>query len=314
VGPPLSRMLAVGPLLAPEDQRTIAKVYISAFFDATLRGRAEYIPLFRNHRCAAAWLPDTVYFNRFEESGFRILADFDESIDVTKGSAPSVSLRSEGLSVWRQQEMKARGDWPLQDYAVVLGWNTPHPPPPERAPCFAIALPETLPADWELDEDSVLSFCLADTDDQCEPLFPEGPPPPHPEVGGPNGPPDHPEPNGPPRDGGIDLTIELVDANQVVARLPLSHVAPLQPALHVTWTKWAYWERTRNKSAVEPVLQTYEMPLRDFVDANPDFTPSQLREIRFRFDRMPSRVLLLDQVGFASPPDPVAPNVPLDAL
>ncbi|NLH41898.1 MAG: hypothetical protein GX448_08660, partial [Planctomycetes bacterium] len=119
---------------------------------------------------------------------------------------------------------------------------------------------------------------------------------------------------GPPRDGGIDLTIELVDANQVVARLPLSHVAPLQPALHVTWTKWAYWERTRNKSAVEPVLQTYEMPLRDFVDANPDFTPSQLREIRFRFDRMPSRVLLLDQVGFASPPDPVAPNVPLDAL
>ncbi len=130
MGPPLSRLLALGPLLAPEDQRTIAKIYISAFLDATLRGRADYIPMFRNHRRAAAWLPQTVYFSRFEESGFQILADFDESIDVTKGSASGVSLRGESLSVWRQQEMKGRGDWPLRDYAVALGWNTPHPGPP----------------------------------------------------------------------------------------------------------------------------------------------------------------------------------------
>ncbi|HSW01198.1 MAG TPA: hypothetical protein VLI39_13565 [Sedimentisphaerales bacterium] len=287
VGPPLGRLLALGPLLPPEDQRTITKVYLSAFLDATLRGRAEYIPMFRNHRRAAAWLPDTVYFSRFEESGFRVLADFDESIDVTKASVPGVSLRGEGLSVWRQQEMKGRGNWPLRDSAVVLGWNTPHPGPPEHAPCFAITLPETLSADWGLDEDSVLSFCLADTDDHCEPLLAE-------------------DPSGadcirPPEQEGIDLTIELVDASGSVARLPLSHVAPLQPALHVTFTKWAYWERFRNKSPVEPVLQTWEMPLGSFTDSNAALSLSELREIRFRFDRMVSRVLLLDQVGIASP-------------
>ncbi len=98
-------------------------MYISAFLDATLRGRSEYIPMFRNHRRAAAWLPDTVYFSRFDESGFRVVADFDESIDVTKASVPGGSLRSEGLSVWRQQELKGRGDWPFRDHAVVLGWN-----------------------------------------------------------------------------------------------------------------------------------------------------------------------------------------------
>jgi dienelactone hydrolase len=303
MGPPLNRLLDLGPLLDPEEQRTVAKVYISAFLDATLCGRAEYIPMFRNHRRAASWLPDTVYFSRFEESGFRVLADFDESIDVTKASAPGASLRGEGLSVWRQQEMKGRGDWPFRDYAVVLGWNTPcQGGPPENAPYFAIALPETSPPDWRLDRDSVLSFCLADTDDSCEPLF----------IGS-FGRPDSPgmeDPNGPPEQNGIDLTIELVASDGCAARLPLSHAAALQPALHVTFTKWAYWERTRDKSAVEPVLQTYEIPLADFVQINPDFDPVELREIRFRFDRLASRVLLLDHVGFASPPDPALPSVP----
>jgi dienelactone hydrolase len=312
MGPPLNRLLNLGRLLKPEEQRTIAKVYISAFLDATLRGRSEYIPMFRNHRCAAAWLPNTVCFNRFEESDFHVLADFDESIDVTKASVPGAYLRGEGLSVWRLQEMKGRGDWPFDDSAVVLGWNVPPAGgPPEDAPFFSIVLPDTLPSEWQLDSDSVLSFCLADTDDQCEPLFPADPAcVDRPDVDDPHGPPHRDDPNDTPDESGIDLTIELVASDGCVARLPLSHVAPLQPALHVTFTKWAYWEHSRNKSAVEPVLQTYEIPLSDFVQANPTFTPSRLREIRFRFDRMATRVLLLDNVGFASPPDSNSPDVP----
>jgi hypothetical protein len=311
-GPPLSHLLNRGPLLDPENQRTVAKVAISAFLEATLRGRAEYIPMFRNHRLAADWLPDTVYFNRFEESGFLVLADFDESVDVTKAAVPGASLRGEGLSLWRQQEMKGRGDWPFHDHAVVLGWNTPSEDgPPANAPCFAIALPETLPLEWQLNENSVLSFCLADTDERCDPLFlgdlVTADLPGREDPGDPVGDPDS---NGPPDENGIDLTIEMVASDGCVARLPLSHMASLQPALRVTFTKWAYWERTRNKSAVEPVLQTYEIPLADFIEANPDFVPEELREIRFRFDRMTSRVLLLDQVGFASPPDAAPSNVP----
>lgn len=138
-----------------------------------------------------------------------------------------------------------------------------------------------------MDDASVLSFCLADTNDHCEPLRPESP-------AGEDG-------SRPPEQEGIDLTIELVDSSGCIARLPLSHVAALQPALHVTFTKWAYWERFRNKPPVEPVLQTWEMPLSSFTDSNPALNLSELREIRFRLDRTASRVLLLDQVGIASP-------------
>jgi hypothetical protein len=103
----------------------------------------------------------------------------------------------------------------------------------------------------------------------------------------------------------IDLTIELVTSNGAVARLPLGHVHPLQPILKVTFTKWPYWEHIRFKSATEPVLQTYEIPLSDFVAANPALEPGQLKQIRFRFDRTRTAVILLDDVGFIPGPAPI---------
>jgi len=51
------------------------------------------------------------------------------------------------------------------------------------------------------------------------------------------------------------------------------------------------------------VLQTYEIPLADFVAANPGFDPAWLRQIRFRFDRTPSGVVLLDDVGLTRTPE-----------
>ena len=135
-----------------------------------------------------------------------------------------------------------------------------------------IALPETLPHDWRLDEDSVLSFCLADTDDRCDRLL----------VGDPTAriarrerrqrpPSDRPERRRRERHRPDDRAGRVRRMRR--RRLPLSHVSPLQPALHVTFTKWTYWERSRDKSAVEPVLQTYEIPLADFVAGQSRLSP-----------------------------------------
>ena len=84
--------------------------------------------------------------------------------------------------------------------------------------------------------------------------------------------------------------------------MPLSHLHPLQPILKVTFTKWPYWEHVRFKSATEPVLQTYEIPLSEFVAADPAFDPGRLQQIRFRFDRTRTAVILLDDVGFTPGP------------
>jgi hypothetical protein len=59
-----------------------------------------------------------------------------------------------------------------------------------------------------------------------------------------------------------------------------------------------YWERSRFRSPSEPVLQTYEIPLSDFVDASPSFSLVLLKQIHLRFDHTRSAVIILDQVGF----------------
>jgi hypothetical protein len=258
--------------------------------------------MFRDHRRAASWLPDTVYFNRFADSRLRIVSDFDESIDVTKTTVEGGVQMGANLGLWRHRRLEGRSGWSFQDRAAVLGWNTGSGPRgmPADAPSYTITLPDSLPSRWQLDRHRVLSFCLADTCETCDPPKDEEAEP----AAEPNAPPT-PEPNTPAPSSGkspIDFTIDLVASNGSVASLPLSHVYPLQPILKVTFTKWPYWEHMRYKSSTEPVLQTYEIPLSDFVEANPQFDPGRLQQIRFRFDRTRTAVILLDDVGIAQPP------------
>ena len=303
-GPPLKHFLARGALLSGADQHRIAQVYIAAFLEATLRGRSEYIPLFRDHRCAAPWLPDTVYFNRFADSHLRIVSDFDESIDVTKTTLEGGSQTASNLGLWRHRRLEGRNGWSFQDRAAVLGWNTGSGlgVASEDAPGYTITLPDGSASRWGIGRHTVLSFCLADTCETCEAPKDDKPA----SAPEPNASAD-PEPNAPDPGPGkppIDLTIELTASDGSVASLPLSHISPLQPILKVTFTKWPYWERIRFKSPTEPVLQTYEVRLSDFVEANPKFDPGLLKQIRLRFDRTRTAVILLDDVGLANPRNP----------
>src|SRR5262245_11398921 len=54
-GPRSGRSLELRALIDPEAQRQFGKVVISGFLEATLHGKSEYIPMFRDHRTAGAW-------------------------------------------------------------------------------------------------------------------------------------------------------------------------------------------------------------------------------------------------------------------
>ena len=101
-GPRSGRVLDLRGLLPPEAQRRFAEVTITAFLEATLNGKREYLPLFRDHRVAGGWLPKTMYTTRFEESTFRAAADFEDDVDVTTGSAPGIKLAGDSLATWKE--------------------------------------------------------------------------------------------------------------------------------------------------------------------------------------------------------------------
>ncbi len=128
-GPRSGRILRLEDLVPMEDQLEFGRVYITAFLEATLLDEARWLPLFRDHRTAGAWLPPTMYKTRFEHSSFRPLADFSEDIDLTTGTASGVRLEGVGLRTWREGELVLRARLTPQrqvsqlQYGVWLGFR-----------------------------------------------------------------------------------------------------------------------------------------------------------------------------------------------
>jgi hypothetical protein len=52
------------------------------------------------------------------------------------------------------------------------------------------------------------------------------------------------------------------------------------------------------------VLQTYVMPLADFVQASPQFDPRRLRSIRLVFDRLVAGTVVVDDIGISASAGP----------
>ena len=108
-GPRSGRSLDLRGLISADDQRQFGRVVITAFLESTLKGKQEYLPMFRDHRTAGAWLPKTMYITRFQASGFTPVALFDEDVDVTTGTAPGVRIRGDSLGTWKESGLMLRG-------------------------------------------------------------------------------------------------------------------------------------------------------------------------------------------------------------
>lgn len=263
-------------LLGGEAQRRIAAVFIGGFLEATLNGRREYVPMFRDVRAAAGWLPETTYVSQFEDSTYKAVSDFTAGIDLGRGALPGSVQSGENLTIWRAGDFRGRGDRSLRVGVVYLGWSDKEgngaPPASAGIASYRITLPPTAAARWELDARSRLVFVVADTHDlgNHEATRKRAP---------------------------IDFTIEVTTWDGAVSRVPLSRLFPLHPLLRVAFTKWRYLDRAFFFGDTEPVFQTYEVPLEMF--AAPGWHPARIRDVRFVFDRTPSGAIALAGVGFA---------------
>lgn len=122
VGTPFTRLLNLKQLLSGEDQREIAKVYISAFFEATLKDDKRYLPLFADVRAGKNWLPETIYLNQFEDSNSEFIATFEEDFDVTTFTTDSIQASSKGLTVWKEKRIPMK--WGSKESrGLFLGWH-----------------------------------------------------------------------------------------------------------------------------------------------------------------------------------------------
>ncbi|TVP57183.1 MAG: hypothetical protein EA351_06315 [Gemmatimonadales bacterium] len=329
-GPRSARILDLDHLLAPEDQRRFAEVYISAFLEYVLREDDRYLPFLRDHRTGGDWLPPTMYITRLRTGDFRPLADFSEDVDLTTGTAPGVRLRADSMATWREGELLLRsrnnidGSASQQIQALHLGWNnrlsgedTPALGPPAR---FHLRLPETLAAEWGVSADSRLEITLGgdrttpgprtppEDDEEDEATEPgaavdpeEGPDEPsgadtaEAEDGSTGDPVGSRDSDG--EDEALDLTIEVEDAAGVVASVSLSRYGAIRRPLEISIMRRRDLEPEMFANQWEQILQDYSIPFADFIDEAPDLDPTTLREIRLVFDRTEAGSVVVGEIG-----------------
>jgi dienelactone hydrolase len=300
------RALNLAALIPAADQRRFAEVYITAFLEATLRGRSEYLPMFRDHRVAGGWLPKTMYITRFQDSDFHVAADFEEDVDVTSGSVPGIALRGDSMSSWKEASIpfRYRGST-MAHNAVTLGWNshiagddTTRLGPPAA---FVMTVSDSLRQAWRVDGDATLEFSLSPTEAKPGPRSPpkdttkaaadsarkkpKRKPPPKRSA----------EPDTTP----MDLSVEGTDAEGHVARVALSTYGAVRRPLQAYIYRRKGRDKQRFANTYEFVLQTYTIPLRDFERATPGFDASHLTSVRWVFDRTDAGTVLLDNIGFS---------------
>jgi hypothetical protein len=267
---PASWLINDKPIMDMESQRKVAKVLISAFLEATLNNRDEYLPMFKDIRKAGKWLPEDIYINRYEDSNFRIIADFEEDFDVTTTTVPGGKLLGENLRTWKEAHVpyRTKGDSTQENSTVILEWANENGQDPNSSKfgSYNVTLSPEVVKELELNRNMSIVFSIgAGDEEQIEPL---------------------------------DLTIELCDSEGNCAALPLSSVGPVHPALPVRLAKWKWLEEKSIESFSERILQTYEIPIYSFIKNNSLFDPSKLESIRFIFDRSGKGSIMLDDIGF----------------
>jgi dienelactone hydrolase len=308
-GPQSPRYLDLRGLIDPEAQRRFALVVIGAFLEATLKGRSEYLPLFRDYRTAGNWLPKTMYVTRFQESGFHPLATFTEDADVTSGTAPGVTLEGDSLGAWREAQLPLRWkDTQVGNGAVWLGWNNrvagDDTSKRGRPAWYRISVPDSVRTAWRVGPTSTLVMSLMPINEKPEPRKAAKDTTKAKSDSAAAKDKKKKPPAAAKKDTlptNLDLSIEAEDAAGTSARLLLSRYGPVRRPPEITVWKRKGFDKKNFAGSTEPVLQTFVIPLADFSAAEPRFDPARLKSVRLVFDRVDAGTIVLTDVGLSSP-------------
>ena len=276
LGAPFKFLLDETPIMDPQAQRRIARVYLTAFMLATLKGQDGYRPLFQDARNGAEWLPDDYLVNNYADSDTKWLANYEEDLDPATGSSPGVRITGRNLSVWREEFINLK--WaPLGAHVAVLGWDDRASRKPAS---YGITLGE---AAAQAGPDTELVFSASDAGISS---LPKGFHPPK----------DKTSKDKDDRSRPLDWTIVVTDSAGAEARLPLSRDQLLYPQIKGQTRRI---EAINTTASSEVVLRRYRFVLKDFAALNPRLDLSHLASVRFDFDRSPRGAIALDDIGLS---------------
>ncbi|REK77385.1 alpha/beta hydrolase family protein [Paenibacillus paeoniae] len=280
-------------LLNPEDQREIAKVFISAFLEATLLDRVEYKALFQDYRSGLQWLPPTDYVSRYEGADFVRIVHFDTYNRFINHTA------YEGMVAGEKEKPKDRDGNTKGTSGMSLQWEEPGAVYELELSAVAARELEKIEEgslvfslsnlEWDMvtmkqeDEEIAADTALDGEEPRAETSEPELPPLPSIEIVLTT-------------DSGEELSVELEQFMSVP-----------EPA-YTSFLKMGFLEdkikNNKYRNPVEAVYQTFIIPIELFGMSNGEteeeaepLTPQEISGIQFRFQSERGKVML-DDIGF----------------
>jgi hypothetical protein len=265
-GPSASMLLNRAGLLEAEEQRTTGRVFMTAFLEATLHDESDYRRVFITPAGARDWLPDDIYVTQYQDATFKVVNAHDRLSKLESAELKQAKVQASGLNKPLKPELPLRDQQMQGNRALFAQWA------PHGNPTYTLVLPQGADAEFAVSAEDRLVFSLGNAMNDATPLY---------------------------------VTVELVDATGEVTTQPANRFGIVPPPMP------AKLEKSNRVSKVlgseffpkvttpyERMLQSFEIPLSAFVAANPDFDPTQVEIIRFRFNDEMSGQMYVDEVGF----------------
>ncbi|AEM72249.1 hypothetical protein Murru_3230 [Allomuricauda ruestringensis DSM 13258] len=273
-GAPMRWLLNLKPLVTGEEQRQVAKVYVSGFAEAILKGNQDYMSMFKNVDLVSDWLPKEDYLSQYSDTYKEILVNFEGDLDVTSASN-GIKLFADNFKVWREMELEARDGGSQQNNALVLGWNHGMNIGKDSIPIYSIALPDTLKNFGSVDT-LALSVAIGDVSE----LKMEG----------------KEKPELP--DVGFNFSIMLKDSLGNFASVELTEGNRLPKKIKTKFTKFDFLDEKMIGKDSEIRLKSCYIPISSFIKRNDSLNLSKLKSINLVFDKDTLGVVVLDDIGF----------------
>lgn len=250
-------------LLNGDDQRRIARIYISAFLEATLKGSKAYIPLLKDYRNGFHILPPDYYISQYEDNTFRYIADFEEDQDISTATLAGCTAEASGLKNWMEKVLLLRNGEALgqENTGVFLEWE--HTKTNDPNPYYAINISDTALHALSPDSTGNLFFFIANNSDEMNQ---------------------------------VNFSVQIKTRSCTVTK-SLSDFYIMAPVLKTELAKWNYFSELKKNTPVERVLQLVQLPFSVFKEADARFDPKQIQQIRFVFDKEPKGAIILDRIG-----------------
>lgn len=264
-GMPFAKFLNTQPLLAPEDQRAVARILFTGFIRAVVFDEPEYRRFVARPETGHQWFPKgTSYLSNYRDAGQIVLADYEEDADVTTGSSRGVRLAGRDLGEWKEAEVALK--WrDLDSAAVLVGWTAEE----GRTPGYELQFAD---APIQLEPTMTLSFGMALAKD------------------GVKGSEDFNVPDS------LDVRLELVDAADRSAVINLANRRVLYPQVDPVLFKF---EMMDSDPPSEVVFQRYTFALQEWLAVNPDLDITKLVRLRLLFPNDVPAKIWLDDVAIS---------------